>query len=262
VTDPAATWHAAMKRAGHLDPARIALAIRASADTGLRAARYDADGGGRSSAVPCPDEHCEDGPAPHSHPVTSDPTGNAATRGRGRDSGADDLARMDRAVRDMIDGAGEVLDWVVGQRPQSWSAVVAVNARLMPGTVQAGLDVDDEGHLYAPISKVDRAVATVERIARDHLPRTASQDEQHWTAGLADEAVCAWHLAIHRRYRRPRVGGTNVCASCLQLSEVLGAKPPTWLLEAEVDRESRPKAWTAALSRCMDELGVVRDRSA
>ena len=40
-------------------------------------------------------------------------------------------------------------------------------------------------------------------------------------------------------------------------------KPPRWLLEAEVDlRESRPLAWRAALSRCMDELGVVRDRSA
>lgn len=35
------------------------------------------------------------------------------------------------------------------------------------------------------------------------------------------------------------------------------------LIEAEVDlRESRPLAWRAALSRCMDELGVVRDRSA
>lgn len=255
----AETWQQAMRRARALDPSRIAASIVQSAPNGLRATSYDHDGG-RSSRVECNESDCEDGPpGTHSHHVVNDPTGNAATRGRHKDAGADDLLRLDRATRDFVRSANGVLWWVCGDTATDWQGVVRIDARLMPGTVQAGLDVDDERRLPHIINRVDRAVTTVDRIARDHLPRTASQDEQHWTAGLADEAVCAWHLELHRRYRRPRVGGTNCCASCIQIAELLGQKPPRWLLEAEVDlRESRPLAWRAALSRCMDELGVVR----
>lgn len=261
-------WADAMRLAGTLDPTRIALAVLASSDSGLRAQRFDATGGGRTTRVPCPEHErkdCEDGPEPHSHLVTSDPTGNAAVRGRSRfNATTDDRARLDRAVRDMIRHAAVVLDWVCGKRPDSWSGVVAVNARLMPGTVQAGVDVDDERHLPHAIVQVERAVAVVADIARDHLPREPSQDEQHWTAGLGPNDICAWHesIAPHGRYRRPRVAGTNICQACISLAEMGHKRPPDWLLEAEVERESKPKAWTAALSRYADELGLTRERSA
>lgn len=255
----AETWHAAMKRARQLDPARIAAAINQSAPSGLKAARYDSDGG-RTSRVECQDTGCEDGPpGTHSHHVVNDPTGNAATMGRHKDSSLDDLRRLNTATVDFVRAASEVIVWVSGELPETWAEVVTVNARLMPGTIQAGLDVDDERRLPHAINRVDRAVSVVERLAHDHLPREASADERNWTAGLADEECCAWHLAIHRRYRRPRVGGTNVCADCVNLSTLLGQKPPQWLLEAEIDLAGKPKAWTAALSRCMDELGITRE---
>lgn len=259
--DHAALWHAALQRAGTLRPDRIAAHIVTSADTGLRATRYDTEGG-RTTRIPCDDpERCDDGPADHSHITHPDPTGNAATRGRRDDRSIDDVRRLNRASIDFVRHAGVVLEWVGGAQPDTWVGVLAANARLMPGTVQAGLDVDHERRLPNAIEAVDRAVSTVAAIARDHLPRNPSQDEQHWTAGLADEDCCVWHLAIHRRYRRPRLPGKNICQSCTGLSVLLGQQPPRWLLEAEVDREARPKAWTQALGRCMDELGIARDRA-
>ena len=255
------TWRNALRTARTLNPDRIAARIVAAADTGLRASRYDAIGG-RTTFVPCDDpEACYEGPLAHSHIVTSDPTGNAATRSRTSDRSADDLSRLARAHLDFVAGAVVVLDWVAGERPDTWAGVLEANARLMPGSVQAGLDVDDEHRLPGAIAKVDRAVSTVRSIAADHLPRDPSQDEQHWTAGLADEDCCVWHLAIHRRYRRPRLPGKNICADCVALAELLGQRPPQWLLEAEVDRESKPRVWAAALGRCMDELDIPRDKA-
>ena len=261
--DHAQVWRDALARAGHLDPVRIAAVIVASGDNGLRAQRFDAQGG-RTTRVPCDQpEHCDDGPDDHSHLVHADPTGNAATRGRSVDPGADDLARLDRAAREFITAANGVLWWVCGDTATSWAGVVRMSARLMPGTVQAGLDVDDERRLPRIIDKVDRAVSDVARIAAGYLPRTPSADDRFWTDGLGPNDVCQWHADIHQRYRRPRLPGKNICQSCADLAILLGQKPPRALLEAEVDlRESRPLAWRAALSRCMDELGVVRDRSA
>lgn len=260
MSDHAETWRQAMKRARALDPQRLEAAIVADQPNGLRAARYDSDGGGRTTRVECRDESCEDGPpGTHSHHVVNDPTGNAATRGRHKDAGADDLLRLDRATRDFVQSANGVLWWVCGDTATTWAGVVRLNAKLMPGTVRAGLDVDDDYRLPPAIAKVDRAVSEVERIAREHQAREPSTDERHWTDDLADEQCCSWHLAIHERYRRPRAGGTNACASCLQLAELLGQKPPQWLIEAQVDYEGRPMAWRAALSRCMDELGIVRE---
>lgn len=265
MTDLADTWRQAMKRAGQLHPDRVAAAITESAETGLRAARFDATGGGRTTRVPCPEnerEQCDDGPEPHSHLVTSDPTGNQATRGRGRDSTTDDLRRLNQANTEFVRASTAVIVWVSGELPETWQQVLTVNARLMPGTIQAGLDVDDEYHLPPLIAKVDRAVGAVEQIARDYLPHAPSADDRHWTDGLGPNDVCQWHADLHERYRRPRLAGKNICADCCQIAELLGQKPPRWLLEAEVDlRESRPLAWRAALSRCMDELGVVRDRT-
>ena len=261
--DHADIWRQAMRRARSLNPAALADRIQAGADIGLRAVRYDATGS-RTTFTPCDDpEHCDDGPDEHSHMVSSDPTGNAATRTRHSDGANDDLRRLEQARVDFIAGAAVVLDWVCGQMPDTWADVVATNAELMPGSVQAGLDVDHRHLLPPAIAKVDRSVSTVAAIARDHLPRDPSHDERNWTAGLADEDCCAWHLAIHRRYRRPRLPGKNICADCVHLVLLAeGSKPPTWLLEAEVDRESKPKAWHAALGRWLDELGIPRDRSA
>lgn len=259
----AETWREAMLRARTLRPDRIAAYIVEGADVGLRASRYDAQGG-RTTRIPCDDhEHCDDGPEEHSHLVVSDPTGNAATRGRGRDSSSNDLRRLSQAVAEFVEASATVLDWVVGKRPDSWEDVLLVNAELLPGTVQAGLDVDHAHHLPGPIGRVDRSVRTVAGIASDYLPREATQDEQHWTAGLADEEVCAWHLSVHRRYRRPKVGayrGERICGDCMQLVLLGESRPPEWLIEAEVDRMSKPRAWHAALGRWLDELGI--DRSA
>jgi len=261
----AATWHDAMRRARDLDPERIAAHITASADTGLRAQRFGTVGS-RSTFTPCREhETCDDGPAPHEHMVTNDPTGNAAVRGH-RDAGTTDLRHLARAADDMVTHAAAVLDWVAGKHPTTWRDVLLTNAALQPGTIRAGLDVDDERHLPHHIAQVAKAVEQVEAIASDHQPRAATPDEQHWTAGLADEDCCAWHLRVHRRYRRPKVvllHGQPICADCLALYDLADStRPPDWVLEAEVDRLSKPKAWHAALGRWLDEVGVPRDRSA
>lgn len=252
----AASWADAMRQARTLHPERIAAYIVEGTDTGLRASRYDAQGG-RTTRVPCRDG-CEEGEAgTHSHLTVPDPTGNAATNGQ-RTNSTDDLRRLSRAVSDMVSHAAVVLDWVTGKRPTTWVEVITVDAKLMPGTVRAGLDVDAEHDLPPAIAHVAHAVSTVGAIASVHMPREPSQDDRHWTSGLAPEDCCAWHLEIHDRYRRPRVGGTNVCGDCLTLAEILGQKPPRWLREAMIDHGDRPIAWRASLSRAMDELGIVR----
>ena len=246
-------WHAAMRTAGKLDPEHIARAIIAHADTGLRGTRYDRTG--RTTSIPCEaPETCDDGPDDHSHHASADPTGNAATGGRIDELG--ERRRLNAAVRRFVDHARPVLEFVSGREPNTWTDVLKANAALMPGTIQAGLDVDVERILPHHMGHVIDAVADVGRLARDHAPRMPTLDEQHWTAGLADEECCVWHLAIHRRYRRQRLPGKNICQACVQLVLFAdGARPPQWLLEAEVDRESKPRAWDQALGRWVDELG-------
>lgn len=254
----AEVWRDALRRANALDPDRIARCIVQTADNGLRATSYDRDGS-RTSNSPCEDpERCPDGPAAHSHPVTSDPTGNAAMRRKG-DDGTADLRTLDRASQRFVEQGTVVLDFVAGHRPSTWAGVVRANAELMPGSVQAGLDVDDERVLPFAIAEVGRAVDIVEAIAKANLPREPSEDERHWTDGLADEACCAWHLAVEPRgrYRRLRAGGTNVCAECHQIIEWAGAKPPVWFMEALVERDSKPVNYRRALSRWAEELGLL-----
>lgn len=254
-------WHAAMKRARQLDLDRIAAAIAQSAPSGLKAARYDSDGG-RTSRVECRDEGCPDGkPGTHSHHVVNDPTGNQATRGPGRDDTTRDRVALELARVQFIGYAGAVIRRVSSERPENtWQSIRAANSAMPKGTVQAALDLRQIPGLPAAIAKVDAATLTVETIAKRYQSRDPSEDEKHWdNREYNDNSVCAWHLAIHRRYRRPRVDGLNICDTCRYLSDLLEQKPPQWLLEAEVDREAKPKAWTAALSRCMDELGIVRE---
>ena len=249
-------WHAAMKRARQLQPDRIARAILQSSDTGLRAARFDADGG-RTSRVPCSDDGCPDGPEGHSHHVVNDPTGNAATRGQRNDTTTRDRTRLAIAEAKFIGHARAVIRHVAHETPMTWADIIEANQRLRPGQIQAALDLWD-GHLLPPaIQQVSDAIDELERLATAYLPRSPSEDEKHWdNREYNDNDVCAWHLAIHRRYRRRRVAGLNICDTCLYLSELLEQKPPQWLLEAEIDLAGKPKAWRAALSRCMDELGI------
>lgn len=263
MTDLATTWHDAMRTAATLDPNAIAAQINASADSGLRATRYDSTGG-RTTFVACDEPgRCDDGPGDHSHMVTSDPTGNAAVNSRGSDDPNGDQRDLTSAHSSFVAAANVVLDFVSGQTASTWQGVTAINSELMPGTVQAGLDVDHERLLPRAINRVSVAVLTVQNITKRHGSRSPSTDEQHWTAGLADEDCCVWHLTIHRRYRRPRLPGKNICQSCCEVTQVGGERPPDWLLEAEVDRESKPKAWHAALSRWLDELGTpAHQRSA
>ena len=255
----ASTWHDAMRRARLLDPDRIARAITALADNGLRAPTYDRDGG-RSTAVPCTDEWCEDGPHPHSHPTTPDPTGQAAVTGRPTVDLSGEHRRLQIASRDFVAAANVVLEFVAGKTASTWADVLLVNATLMSGTVKAGIDVDDERILPAAIAKTADAVDRVDDLAAVYLPRDPSEDERHWTSGLADEDCCTWHLQVEPRgrYRRPRCDGKNICQDCVDLVLVAeGAKPPTWLLEAEVERLAKPRPWTQALHRWLDELGLA-----
>lgn len=252
---PADTWRDAMRRARALDPDRIARAILERADTGIRATTYDRDGG-RSANVPCDDPACSDGPDPHSHPTVPDPTGNAALRGTRRQN--NDLRALQAESQRFVAAACVVLDFVAGHRPSTWRGVISANAMLNAGTIQAGLDVDDERVLPHAISEVERSVRLVERIAEVNLPRDPSDVERYWTDGLADDACCDWHLEVEPRgtYRRLKAGGTNVCAECQQLIDWCHRKPPMWFMEAWVVREAQPIAYRRALSRLVDELGL------
>lgn len=257
--DHAGIWADTIRTARTLDPPTIAARIVAQADNGLRAARYDS-GGSRTTFVECEDpERCHDGPGGHRHQVTNDPTGNSAVghlTGRSDDGHRDELRRLNLAAESFVESANVVLDWVAGVRCPTWHAATFAACRLMPGTVQAGLEVDDEYRLPPAIAAAERSVATVAAVSRHHLPRNPSDDERHWTAGMADEDCCDWHQAIHRRYRRPRLPGKNICQDCVSLATLGGRKPPAWLLEAEVDRAAKPKAWTLALGRWLDDLGI------
>lgn len=254
--DLASLWKTAMRRAHTLDPAHIAPLILQEADNGLRAARYD-KAGSRTSFVPCDDpKHCDDGPTEHSHMLSSDPTGNAAINGHHTDTSLDELRRLNSASIAFVNHALEVLEFVSEHRPTTWVGVLQANAKLMPGTVQAGLDVDHESMLPFHINAVSDAVAVVAGFARALRARPPSRDEQLWTAGMADEDCCVWHLAIHQRYRRPRTKGKNICATCVHLATISGQRPPEWVLEAEIDSDSKPHEWRRTLSRWLDTLDV------
>lgn len=255
----AAKWATAMRQARDLDPDRMSTAIQQQADNGLRATRYDRTA--PSTSVPCDEpERCHDGPDPHSHLTTSDPTGQAALHPRRQDPTREILADLNRASIAFVESANVVLDFVAGDTRSTWVGIVHRNAQLMPGTVQAGLDVDDERILPAAITATAMAVATVAGIAKRHLPRQPTIDERHWTSGLADEDCCALHLTIapQGHYRRPRATGSKMCADCVSLVMLADGKlPPPWLIEAEVERLAKPRAWTTALGRWMDELGLA-----
>lgn len=260
MTSLADRWHDALRTARTLDPARIGAAITTNADNGLRAARYDAQGG-RTSFAPCDDPRCDEGPDDHSHVVHPDPTGNAAVSGHIGDS-TTDLLHLDRAALAFIDAANVVLEFVKGEQAHTWAGIVRIDAQLMPGSVTAGLDIDDDYLLPPAIEAAAKAVETVNALARFHMPREPNEDERHWTAGLADEDCCAWHLDTEPRgrHRRPRAGGTNCCAECLQVAEWAGRRPPAWFMEALIDRDAKPKAYERALSRLADELDVPAHR--
>src|SRR5690606_34661345 len=109
----------------------------------------------------------------HAHPITADPTGNAAMRGTPNNNG--DLRHLDRASRQFVSAANVVLEWVAGTQATTWAGVLHANAQLMPGTIQAGLDVDDERAMPTAIAAVSKAVDVVEAIATLYLPREPTE---------------------------------------------------------------------------------------
>jgi hypothetical protein len=225
-----------------LDLPALRATIRATADDGLRAASYD-------------------GPTARSATVSSHPE-RAALNPR-RDPSWADLDRIDhlearftRAIYELATRSHS------GPFPTDWRSATLGARRLVTDDSIAVLDrTGQKPARFVLIAGV--SVHDLELIGRRHASgRKPTEDEQNWERTNPND-VCSWHREIHDRHRRPRLPGKNVCQVCADLASLLGQKPPRWLLEAEVDmREPRPVAWRAALSRCMDELGVVRDRSA
>lgn len=223
-----------------------------STDTGIRAARME-----RCQDPTCPQGATWDGNGwNHDHPVPNDPTGDAATRPSKSDADLRLLADLQASFVTAIDElAGKSMS---RRRITDWDDAVTVAALLDEMEAVEVLERTDQKPRKW-VLKAGDALHDLEQLAKRHLPRQANEDEQAWTNGLADEDVCSWHVQIHRRYRRPRIQGTNICQDCINLSTLLGQRPPQWLLEAEIDLAGKPRAWQQALGRCMDELGVARE---
>lgn len=239
MSDLASTWATIAADAMLLDPAAIRATIRSTLDDGLRAASYDG-AGGRSADV-----------SSHPERVALNPR---------RDPSWADLDAIDHHVSRFVTAVAELaIRSHSNGAPEDWDEAVQ-DAHLLA-------EMDAIGVLERiPGQKVRRwvemagdAIHDLTLIARRHASgRAPTEDEKHWERTNPND-VCSWHLAVHARHRRPRRPGSNVCETCAALVIAgQGARPPAWLLEAEVDREGKPKAWTAALSRWLDELGVVR----
>lgn len=242
VTTIADTFAGIATAAMALDLPALRATIHATVDTGLKAARYDGPGG-RSADT-------------SSHPERQ------ALNERPDPSWAD----LDRISH--LEGRFTTAIWELATRshsgpfPQDWRSARLGAQRL--ATMDAINVLDRTGLKPARwVLIAGDAIHDLEIIARRHLSgRAPTEDEKNWERTNPND-LCAWHQAIHDRHKRPRRPGSNVCETCAALVIAgQGARPPAWLLEAEVDRESKPKAWTTALSRWLDELGVVREMSA
>ncbi len=215
-------------------------------ESGIRAARVET----------CQDQTCPQSDGwDHTHPVPTDPTGDAALRPSESDR---DLDAIEHHVGRFVANVAELHARSVSNGPPTtWSqAVQSAGLLVSMGAVDTLETTWGTKAVKRWVTAAGDAIHDLQLIADGHASREPSQDEKHWSAGLADEDCCVWHLAIHSRIRRPRSPGKNICPDCCSLAELLGQKPPPWLIEAEIDRAGRPKAWTAALSRCMEELGV------
>ena len=227
-----------------LDLAALRYTIRSTAEDGLRAASYEGPSGRSADS--------------------SSVVERQALNPR-RDPAWDDLDRLDHLESRFVAAVGELARRSMSRGvPATWDEAVH-DAHLLAEMDAVGV-LERTGQKPARwVLVAGDSIHDLEVIARRHAPggRAPTEDEKHWKDGANVNDVCAWHLAIHHRHRRPRRPGTNICDTCATLVTAgQGARPPAWLLEAEVDREAKPKAWTAALSRWLDELGVVRERSA
>lgn len=240
MSDLTRLWDDLDKQAAELDPDALRAVIMESRDDGLRAASYDGASSSRSANR-------------SSHP-------ERIAMSTKRDTTDADLQRLDELVDRYVVAVYEIATRAhSGPFPNDWRSARLGHKRLC--------DMDAIGVLerlpgLTPSKHIHRAgdcLHDLEVLARRHTARNPSRDERDWTDGLGDKDVCAWHLSVHRRYRRPRVPGKNICHDCAAVSELLGQKPPTWLIEAMIDHGDRPIAWRASLSRAMDELGIVRE---
>lgn len=243
MTDHAALFADLAAVALELDVRDLRRQISEGRDDGLRAARYDRSGGRSAEQASAPERW------------VMEPR---------RDRTDADLALLASLERSYVTAIAEIAVRSRSGRPcEDWDEAVH-DHRLLAEMDAVGVLERIPGEKPAKwVLRAGDALHDLEALARRHATRTPTQDEQHWHEGSNVNDVCAWHLAIHQRHRRPRRPGTNICDTCAALVTAgEGARPPAWLLEAEIDREAKPKAWTAALSRWLDELGVRRDRSA
>lgn len=239
MSELAQLWSDLLESAMALDPSAVRLEILASRDDGLRAANYDS-AGGRSADV-----------SSHPERMALNPC---------KDRTESDLGRLESLMASYVAAVGAIaVRSRSGVRATTWDGAVK-DHNLLDQMGAVGVLERIEGEKPAKwVRRAADALRDLERMADQHAGRDPTEDEKHWHDGTNVNDVCAWHLAIHQRHRRPRTPGTNICATCQAL--VLageGARPPAWVIEAEIDRGSRPKAWTAALSRWLDELGIAR----
>jgi hypothetical protein len=223
MTDHAAIWHAALIRADTLDPAaawrsanRTQQIIRAAPV--LRAVSLD----GQVST------------SGHSDPTGRTIEGDQRSPDRAPAADIGALVRVEAAHRRFVDHANVVLDFVCGDTADEWHAVVQRARRLAPGTVQAGLDVDDEHALPPAILEVDRAVAKMASLCAELgcATRPPTPLEKGRTLKLPDSACCTLHLAAHNAYRVPRLPGKLLCQWCDALVHAAdGRLPPPWLID-------------------------------
>lgn len=224
MTDHAARWHAAIIRADTLDPAAAwraanrTLQLVAAAPV-LRAVSLD----GQVSTSGHTDPTGAEAEAAGHRPGVADQSADVST-----------LARIEATRRRFIEQANVVLGWVCGDTPDSWHGVVARSRQLHPGTIQAGLDVDDESLLPPAIEQVVQAVDDMAGICDDLgcATRPPSPLEKGRTLNLPDEACCTLHLAAHSAYRVERLPGKLLCQWCDALVHAAGGKlPPVELID-------------------------------
>jgi hypothetical protein len=219
--DYAALWHASIIRADTLDPDAAWRAVNGTqratnAAPVLRAVSLD----GRVST------------SGHSDPTAA--VADAAQAAEPPRATTFDPLSVERTRRRFIANANIVLDWVSGDIVEDWRGVVRRARRLQPGTIQAGLDVDDEYLLPPAIEHVAQAVDDMAAVcsALGCATRPPTPLERGRQAKLPDSACCTLHLSAHSAYRVPRLDGKLLCQWCDALVHAAGGKlPPVWLID-------------------------------
>ena len=258
-----------------LDPAELRATLLAthdrlpggtrSSETGVRAPRMEV----------CTDPSCPEGDWwdddaatwAHSHPIPNDPTGDAAMRPSRSEA---DLRTLDYYVARYI----TAVDWIArrchsGPFPTDWRTAALGAQRLVRDDMLPALEQTwGAKDVSRWVMAAGDAVHDIELIACRHLPRQASEWEQHWTSGLADEDCCRVHLRLEPP-QRTEVKAKGLCQQCGRLkadaADILGCDfdqapdPPRELLETyrRINNPSGP-AWKAERSKWLQTLEKER----